>query len=67
MLGYVAEQQIWGCGGVPYLHSHQAGTTSHIQDEGAMGQAGHGLGEAVHSEAGGTVVQGSHVLKEPAQ
>lgn len=48
--------------GRPHLGSHQAGATGHIQDQGGFRWAWKGLGEAVHCEAGGTVLQGSHVL-----
>lgn len=48
--------------GRPHLGSHQSGATGHIQDQGGLGWAWKGLGEAVHCKAGGTVLQGSHIL-----
>lgn len=46
----------------PHLCSHQASATGYIQDQGSMGRARKGLHEAVHCEAGGTVLQGGHIL-----
>lgn len=48
--------------GRPHLGSHQSGATGHIQDQGGLGWAWKGLGEAVHCKAGGMVLQGCHIL-----
>lgn len=48
--------------GWPHLYSHQASATGHIQDQGVMGWARQGTGEAIHCEAGGTVLQHGHIL-----
>lgn len=48
--------------GKPHLSSHQAGATGHVQDQGSSRRALKGLGEVVHSQPGGTVLEGGHVL-----